>query len=153
VNVVSIAPPNIPPLFDHQAATVSKLEQTPVLFDMSDPGTGKTRAHLQAFWNRRLAGGGKGLVVATKSTLQSAWGNDIDKFFPGMKYSIAYASNRERAFMRDADIYITNHDAVKWLITHTKYLVGFDTVIVDESTAFKNPQAQRSKALRKLVNL
>lgn len=141
---------NTPPLFDHQQATVEKLASTPLLFDMSDPGTGKTRAHLQAFWQRRQAGGGKALVLGTKSILQSAWGNDIDRFFPGMRYAVAYAHNRERAFMQNADVYITNHDAVKWVASHTKYLDGFDTLIVDESTAFKNPQAQRSKALRKL---
>ena len=151
-----LLPPDIPPLFDHQVETAEKLEATPILFDMSDPGTGKTRAHLHAFWQRRQAGGGKALVLGTKSTLQSAWGNDIDRFFPGMTYSIAYAHNRERAFMQDVDMYITNHDAVKWLATHTGYLRGsdsIDTLIVDESTAFKNPQAQRSKALRKLSTL
>lgn len=140
----------IPALFDHQVETVEKLNATPVLFDMSDPGTGKTRAHLQAFWNRRQAGGGKLLVVATKSTLQSAWGNDIDRFFPGMTYSVAYAHNREKAFMRDTDVYITNHDAVKWLVKHPQYLTNIDSLVVDESTAFKNPQAARSKALLKL---
>lgn len=118
---------------------------------MSDPGTGKTRAHLAAFWERRKAGGGKALVLATKSILQSAWGNDIDRFFPGMRYSVAYATNRERAFMQDVDVYITNHDAVKWLLDHQKYLTGFDTLIIDESTAYKNQQAQRSKAVRKLA--
>ncbi len=143
----------IPDLFEHQAATVEKLTRTPVLFDMSDAGTGKTRAHLQAFWNRRQTGGGKLLVLATKSTLQSAWGNDIDKFFPGMTYSVAYAHNREKAFMRNTDVYITNHDAVKWVVKHSKYIDDVDTLIVDESTAFKNPQTERSKALLKLSKL
>lgn len=146
-----LEPSLIPPLYDHQQATVDKLADTPILFDMSDPGTGKTRAHLEAFWRRRQAGGGKLLVIATKSTLQPAWGNDIDRFFPGMRYAVAYAHNRERAFMQDVDVYITNHDAVKWLATHTKYLDGVDSLVVDESTAFKNPQTQRSKALRKLA--
>jgi SNF2 family DNA or RNA helicase len=144
---------DIPPLFDHQRLTADKLKQTPILFDTSDPGTGKTRAHLQALWERRQAGGGKCLVVATKSTLQPAWGNDIDRFFPGMTYSIAYAHNRERAFKQNVDVYITNHDAVKWLAARPQLLAGFDTIIIDESTAFKNPNAQRSKALRKLAKL
>lgn len=142
---------DIPPLFDHQRETVEKLRKSDILFDSSSPGTGKTRAHLAAFWERRQDGGGKALVVATKSTLQPAWGNDIDRFFPGMSYSIAYAHNRDHAFRRDVDVYITNHDAVKWLVARPSYMKGVDTIIVDESTAFKNPQAQRSKALRRLV--
>lgn len=140
----------IPPLFAHQERTVEKLKQTPILYDMSDAGTGKTRAHLQAFWDRRQAGGGKALVVATKSILQAAWGNDIDKFFPGMRYAVAYAHNRERAFRQDVDVYITNHDAATWLATHTKYLAGVDTGLGDEATAFKNAGTQRSKALKKV---
>ena len=51
---------------------------------MSDPGTAKTRAHAHAFTERRRAGGGKALVLAPKSILQSAWGNDIDKFLPAV---------------------------------------------------------------------
>lgn len=141
----------IPDLFAHQSETVEKQQQTGILFDMSDPGTGKTRAHLEAFRQRREQGAGKLLVFATKSTLQSAWGNDIDKFFPGMRYSVAYAHNREKAFMRDVDVYITNHDAVKWVVAHPKYIDGVDSIIIDESTAFKNPQNQRSAAMRKLA--
>jgi SNF2 family DNA or RNA helicase len=145
----------IPDLFEHQASTVNKLEDTPILFDMSDPGTGKTRAHLEAFFRRRDAGGGKALVLAPKSILQPAWGDDIDRFFPGRTYMVATAQNRAKAFKFDTDVYITNHDAVKWVEKNWRQLapMGFDTLIIDESTAFKNPSTtvQRCKALRKIA--
>lgn len=141
---------NTPALYAHQVTTSSRYDVKPILFDMSDPGTGKTRAHLDAFWRRRQAGGGKLLVVATKSILQPAWGNDIDRFFPGMRYAVANATNRDRAFMQDVDVYITNHDAATWLAKHSKYLSHCDSMVIDESTAMKNPSAQRSKAMRKL---
>jgi SNF2 family DNA or RNA helicase len=119
---------------------------------MSDPGTGKTRAHLEAFANTRRNGGGPALVFAPKSILQPAWGDDIEKFTPHLRYSIATASNRQKAFSVDADIYITNHDAAKWLQDHPEHLKRFNlqnsTLIVDESTAFKHSTSQRSKALR-----
>jgi len=78
----------IPPLFAHQVTTVAKAQGCPAFFDMSDPGTGKTRAHLHDF----ARAGGRLLVLAPKSVLQPAWGNDIDKFFPGMTYAIALAT-------------------------------------------------------------
>lgn len=145
----------IPEFFKHQLVTIDFLSKTPRAFDMSDPGTAKTRAHLADAISRRGAGGGKILVVAPKSILQLAWGDDIDKFFPGVRYSIAYATNREKAFRADADIYITNHDAVKWLTSKEcplprNYLDAFGTLILDESSAFKHASAARSKSARKL---
>jgi SNF2 family DNA or RNA helicase len=53
-------------------------------------------------------------------------------------------------------VYITNHDAVKWLLKHRKEVLderNFTTIIIDESTAFKHRTSQRSKALGKLVAL
>ena len=139
----------IQPLFGHQGETVEKLDGTKILFDMSDPGTGKTRPFLEAFAKRRKSGGGRALVLAPKSILQPAWGNEIDKFIPGIIYSIAYAKNRLLAFERDADVYITNHDAIKWMKANlpAEWWEKFDTICVDEVTAYKNKDSQRSKAL------
>lgn len=144
------------PLFDNQKETVELGRRTPIIFDMSDPGTGKTLSHLTLWAERRKNGGGKALVLAPKSILQAAWGNDIDKFLPGTIYSVAWATNRAQAFEEEADIYITNHDAVKWLakkggLLDKGYFADFDTLVVDESTAFKHHTSQRSKALRKLA--
>ena len=143
----------IPPLFNNQIETIKLLDQEPRVFDMSDPGTAKTRAHAEAFAFRRAQGGGKALVLAPKTILQSSWGNDIDKFLPGLRYSVAYATNRAVAFAAAADIYITNHDAVKWLVKNLpkSYWNDFDTLIVDESPAYKHHTSARSKALRKLA--
>ena len=95
--------------------------------------------------------GGKTLVIAPKSILKNAWGDDIRRFTPELSYVIAYATNRRKAFETEADVYITNHDAVKWLVKNQQYLENFHTVIVDESTAFKHRTSQRSKALAELV--
>jgi SNF2 family DNA or RNA helicase len=147
----------IPPYYEQQTETLRFLldpGQTRV-FDASDPGTGKTRPAIGAFAERRKNGGGKSLVLAPKSILQPAWGDDIDKFFPGTGYVIAYATNRAKAMAMDTDIYITNHDAVTWLLKNMpkKYWDDFDTIIIDESTAYKNHNSARSKAVYKLAKL
>ena len=102
--------------FIHQAATTKFILATPRCLITSDPGTGKTRAVLDAYASRKE---GRLLVIAPLSILQASWGDDIEKFRPGLTYSIAYAKNREAAFKEDTDIVITNHDAVKWINKNT----------------------------------
>lgn len=142
----------IPEPYEHQKRSTEFQIKNERVFDTSDPGVGKTRAALDAY-NHRVKKGeaGKCLVLAPKSILQPAWGDDIKKFTPNLKYSIATALNRAKAFEKEADIYITNHDAVKWLLEHEEVLEGFDTIIIDELTAYKHHTSQRSKAIRKLV--
>lgn len=148
----------IPPYYEHQLETKEFIERRVDagegrVFDASDPGTGKTRPAIGAFADRRGQGGKKALVLAPKSILQPAWGDDIGKFFPGVKSICAYATNRKKAFEMDADMYITNHDAVTWMIKNMpmKYWDDFDTIIIDESTAYKNHNAKRSKAVYQLA--
>lgn len=139
-----------PPPFAHQLETAEFARQHPYFYDASDPGTGKTRSSLIVFAEERAAGAGPALVFAPKSILRAAWGADIDKFFPGMKYSIANAQNRAQAFALDADVYITNLDAVVWVAKNMKpkNLQRFSRVIVDEATAYKHATSQRSKAAK-----
>ena len=146
---------SIPELFEHQNETREYGVLTPRVFDMSDAGTGKTRAWLEVLLHRKKLLGGKCLVLAPKTIMQNAWADDIKKFTPELTYVVAYATNRIAAFTEEVDVYITNHDAVKWLLKNQTFLKnrGFHSVIIDESTAFKHRTSQRSKALAKLVKL
>ncbi len=135
--------------FEHQDATTQFILNNPRVLVTSDPGTGKTRSVLDAYAKRRE---GKLLVIAPLSILGASWGDDCTKFQPKLKYTLAYARNRAQAFKEDVDIVITNHDAVKWLVKNDHLLDGFDTLCIDEFTAFKNKDSQRSKAMAKLAN-
>ena len=137
-----------PPHWGHQLVTKDLLHRKPYVFDMSDPGTGKTRSHLEAFAERRRAGGGCCLVLAPKSLLRTAWYDDARAFTPDMLCSIAYSTNRAKALDAKADIYITNLDAVKWLMKNKNaaWFKKFDTLIIDELTAYKHRTSGRSKA-------
>jgi superfamily II DNA or RNA helicase len=139
------------PLFDHQKWTKELLKKSERVLDASDPGTGKTRAALEAFSERRKKGGGKALIIAPKSLLQSSWGDDIDDFGIPITYICAYANNRAEAFAIDADTYITNTDAVKWLAKQpAQFFKDFDTLIIDEIHYFKHRTSQRSKSINKI---
>lgn len=121
---------------------------------MSDAGTGKTRVHIEAFAERRRNGGGRALVVCPKSIMRAAWGSDIRRYAPDMTWGVAVAGKRTEPFLDTTDFVIMNHDGVKDLAKNPKELVnllrGFDTLIVDESTAFKHRTSERSKALYRL---
>ena len=63
---------------------------------------------------------------------------------------------RVRALKAEADIYVIGRDNVIWL---TEYYQGlrkgwpFDMIVIDELSSFKNPQAKRFRALRKVIPL
>lgn len=138
--------------FAHQNISIKFLAANERVFDMSDPGSGKTLVEIVDFEKRRKKRGKCALVIASKSLLEAAWGDDIRKFAPTLTSSVAYATNRESAFAANADVYITNHDAVKWLALKPKgWFARFDTLIVDESSAFKHHTSQRSKGLAKIA--
>lgn len=143
----------IPPPFTHQVQSSKYHNSRPYIFDMSDPGTGKTRAWLDAFASRQnMEPRRKALILAPKSILEPAWANDIKRFTPTLTASVAYAANRRKAFETDADIYITNHDAVKWLVDNPWAYMNLTDLCIDESTAFKNPSSQRSKAIKRIAH-
>lgn len=141
----------IPPMFAHQEEDVKFELANDLVFDASDPGTGKTRTRLEVFSRRRANGAKCLLILAPKSILRSAWINDCQKFTPWLKIVAAYAENRAEAFGQAADVYVTNHDAVKWLAKQTPtFFDKFSDLVVDESGAFKHRTSQRSKALSKI---
>ena len=135
--------------FEHQAVTTAHILKNDRCFITSDPGTGKTRSVLDAIKDR----GSRTLVLAPLSILEASWGDDIEKFTPELTYAVAYAKNRDKAFASNARIVLTNHDAAKWLVKNIHVLAGFDTLVIDEFTAFKNKDSQRSKAALKLSKL
>jgi SNF2 family DNA or RNA helicase len=135
----------------HQKVSLKAMEKTDIVFDMSDPGSGKTFVQIMAYAKRRKRAGGCALVIAPKSLLRSAWEDDFRKFAPQIICSVAYAENRDKAFAADADVYITNIDAVTWLLKQKPaFFKKFDTLIIDEVSAYKHHTSARSKALNKI---
>ena len=128
--------------FKHQEVTTNFFLDNPRAFCTSDPGTGKTRSVLDAI--KQLQG--RTLVIAPKSILEPSWGNDIKKFTPHLTYGVSEAKDRVKPFNDGVDVVLINHDGVKWVADNPHHLIGFSTLIIDESTAFKHHTAQRSKA-------
>jgi SNF2 family DNA or RNA helicase len=135
--------------FESQKITAGVLTTNARVFVLSEPGCGKTRAVLYAFDFLRRTGAAKTMLVTSPlSTLEAVWENEVRAHFPHLTVRVVYgdADTRARLLASDADIYVINHDAMrnfgKLLLTRQ-----FDVVTIDELTAFKNANAQRTKAM------
>lgn len=136
------------PPFAHQKKTSEFLVANERAIVTSDPGTGKTRSVADAY--AQVKSEGRMLVLAPLSILEVSWADDLRKFQPNLTFGISIAGKREDAFKANTDVVIINHDGVKWihdqLKKSPKFLAGFDTLCIDEFTAFKNKDSARSKA-------
>lgn len=142
------APAVIPPMYEHQRKSVEKILAERRVYDASDPGTGKTRVCLEAYDQlRSLPGIKKALVLAPRSILEAAWTEDCRKFTPHLTAVPCFAEKRAESFAKPADIYVTNHDAATWLAKNRDKIAQCNVLIIDEATAYKNKDSQRSRAV------
>lgn len=93
-------------------------------------------------------------MIAPLTVAEKTWTDEIDKWdhLKHLAFSKILGSrkHREEALMKKADVYLINRENVEWLVDHYKQQWPFRTVIIDESSSFKSPQAKRFKALRKV---
>ena len=122
-----------------------------------DMGLGKTASTLLAInelmYNRFEVGAV--LVIAPKKVAEATWQNEIKKWdnLSHLTVSTVLGSRKRRidALAKPADIYIINRDNVAWLVDYCLFELHawkFDMVVLDESSSFKNPRAQRFKSLK-----
>jgi hypothetical protein len=136
-------------LFENQKTSVAFFRGKPCTFDASDPGTGKTRVAIEMIRTRRVPT----LILCPKSLVRNAWAVDFRKFAPELTISLAFATNRAKAFEKEANVYITNLDAAAWLAKQPlpfwrKFANGF--LIIDEIGGYKHHTAIRSKSAVKI---
>lgn len=119
-------------------------------------GAGKTVITLTAIAKLKQAGEvNKVLIIAPIRVARTTWPAEIEKW--EHTKSLTYllidgdVKKRTRAIEKEADIYIIGKEQVIWLCETVGKSWPFDMVVVDELSTFKNPQAQRFKALKKQV--
>jgi SNF2 family DNA or RNA helicase len=140
--------------FDHQKKTSSFFTLNKRAFCFNEQGTGKTAS---AIWSADfLMNKGKisrVLVICPLSIMDSAWRADLATFAPHRTVDVAYGSSKKRAKIinQGAEFVIINYDGVDIVLDEVRN-GGFDLVIVDEATHYKNPQTKRWKTLRKIVD-
>ncbi|KRL13049.1 SNF2 domain-containing protein [Schleiferilactobacillus perolens DSM 12744] len=118
-------------------------------------GLGKTLSTLTAIADLQLLEDlGKVLIVAPLAVARNTWPDEIHKWdsTKGLSYStiLGSAQQRSAALQQTTDLYITNRENVPWLVEYYGRKWPFKTVVIDELSSFKSPQAKRFKALRKV---
>ena len=97
----------------------------------------------------------KALVIAPKRVAEDTWSREHEKWdhLSGLRISkvLGTPAQRMKALKAEADIYVIGRDNVKWLVELMGKSWPFDRVVIDELSSFKNPSAQRFKALRKVI--
>jgi SNF2 family DNA or RNA helicase len=95
------------------------------------------------------------LVIAPKRVAESVWDKEIKvwRHLSGLRISKITGSEqqRRRALQTPAEVYTIGRDNVAWLCGLFGGLsLPFDMLVIDEASSFKNPQAVRFKALRRV---
>ena len=147
--------------FEHQLATVAFMVQNPRGYVLNGMGSGKTAASVWAMRFLRAASEAgltssarAALVVAPLSTIRDVWEREIRRLDIGARVQVLHGTKAKRlaALGQDAEWYIINHDGVKVIRKELQEHWLIDTVIIDESTAFKNANTDRWRAMNAIVN-
>lgn len=139
---------------NYQQYCIDRIISDPAIGLFLDMGLGKTAITLMAikklkyeYWRSV-----KVLVIAPKKVAESTWSREASKWseLASLRFSFVLGSAEKRlnALKTPADIYMINRENVMWLVDHYRNAWPFDTVIIDESSSFKNHQAKRFKALK-----
>lgn len=95
------------------------------------------------------------LIIAPKKVAEATWQAEARKWdhLQGLTIATALGSARKREAAIDAraEITVINRENVVWLVEHFGLCWPFDMVVVDESSSFKSPAAQRFKALKRML--
>lgn len=146
---------------NYQKIAIKHILDNPKAALFLDMGCGKTSITLSAIeYLTNSLEIQKTLIISPKRVTSQSWPAEIAKWrnFESLSYSkvIGTPDQRIAALKVKADIYLISRDNVQWLIHHlikTTKRFGFDCIVVDESSSFKNVSSMRFKALKKVAPL
>lgn len=118
-----------------------------------DPGLGKTSICLGALSILKRDGlMKKTLIVAPIRPMYSTWPAEVYKWdeFNDFTYSVVHGVEKAQRLREDVELYFINPEGLKWLMAQPN-LPNWDTLIIDESTKFKDSSTQRFKVLKKVL--
>lgn len=137
----------------HQRTTAEFLTMHKRAFCFNEQGTGKTASAIWAadfLMKQKVVR--RVLVVCPISIMDSAWRADLFTFAMHRSVDIAYgaAAKRKKIVQGHAEFIIINYDGIG-IVEEEIRNGGFDLIIVDEASHYKNAQSKRWKTLNRLV--
>ena len=139
--------------FDHQKKTSAFFTMNRKSFCFNEQGTGKTASAIWAADYLMKQGKiNRVLVICPLSIMDSAWREDLFTFAPHRSVDIAHGASKKRKAIieQGAEFVIINYDGVE-IVSKEIAEGGFDLIVVDEATHYKNTQSQRWKTLKRLI--
>ena len=136
--------------FDHQKQTAEFLIGNRKAFCFNEQGTGKTASVIWATDYLMTVGAVRRvLVVCPLSIMHSAWQADLFKFAIHRTVGVAHGDKDKRRNIVNsgAEYVVINFDGVQ-IVKDAIINGGFDLVVIDEASAYKNPQTTRWKTMR-----
>jgi SNF2 family DNA or RNA helicase len=137
----------------HQKTTAGFLTLHQKAFCFNQQGTGKTASAIWAADFLMSQGIVKrALVICPISIMDSAWRSDLFSFAMHRSVGIAYGTAKKRKAIIDTkpDFLIINYDGVE-IVKDDIMAAGYDLIIVDEASHYKNAQSKRWKVLNSMV--
>ena len=139
--------------FEHQKTTASFLTMNRRAFCFNEQGTGKTASAIWAadFLMKERAIK-RVLIICPLSIMDSAWRTDLFSFAMHRTVEIAHGAKKKRQEIinGDAEFVVINYDGVE-IVKEEVANGGFDLIIVDEATHYKNAQSKRWKVLASVM--
>jgi SNF2 family DNA or RNA helicase len=138
---------------DHQKTTAEFMTLHKKSFCFNEQGTGKTAS---AIWAADfLMKQGKvrrALIICPLSIMDSAWRADLFEVAMHRTVDVAHgdAKKRKQIINGGSEFVVINFDGVE-IVEEDIRNGGFDLIIVDEATHYKNAQSKRWKCLNRLV--
>jgi SNF2 family DNA or RNA helicase len=139
--------------FAHQKETAAFLTLRKRAFCFNEQGTGKTAAVIWAAdYLMKLGVIRRVLIICPLSIMKSAWQQDLFKFAVHRSCDIAYGKREQRikVIQAGAEFVVVNFDGLE-IIKDEVANGGFDLIVVDEASAYKNVQTNRWKTLKSLM--
>ena len=146
------APLGVSP-FEHQKSTVEFLVSYPKAFCFNEQGTGKTASVIWATdYLMKLGLLKRVLVICPLSIMKSAWQQDLFRFALHRTVAVAHGARdkRKQIINSGAEYVIINFDGIG-IVKDEIANGGFDLIVIDEASAYKNVQTARWKDMRDLT--
>jgi SNF2 family DNA or RNA helicase len=140
--------------YEHQRDTASFLTLHKKAFCFNEQGTGKTASVIWAAdYLMKLGLIKRVLVICPLSIMKSAWQQDLFTFAMHRSCSVAHGESktRKKIIQSPTEFVIINFDGVA-VVEEELRNGGFDLVVVDEANAYKNPQTNRWKVLKRIID-
>lgn len=115
------------------------------------PGAGKTPLMLEKLYQNKEPT----LIVAPLDIMYTTWHKEPTKweFSQTLKMVVLHGPDKDANFHKKAGVYLINPEGLKWLVNKVQATGRFPwtTLIIDESSKFKNHKSERFKYLTKIL--